>query len=800
MTKKTRKFLNFEAKKKQIQSNFKSINFTRYVWFHGIYETFTRTLIFLLISGLLLAMLLLGIGTGYFLALVKDEPVKNSATLKKSLYEMTESTTVYFGTGESLGTLNADVQREVVKYDKISPYVIDALISTEDENFYEHNGIVPKAFIRATAQEFLNMGVTSGGSTLTQQLIKNQLLTNETSFKRKAKEMMLSFKVEKSLSKKEIIEAYLNVVSFGRNTNGQNIAGVQAAAQGIFGVDARKLNIAQAAYIAGMPQNPYTYTPFLQTGQLKKDEDLKFGLERQHYVLKRMYQEKKITKKQYEQAKQFNLKKSFAKDVKAPNEQYPFLTQEVESRAIDILKYIFAEQDNISRQELDETPVLEEKYIGIANRAIRNNGYIIDTTIHKKIFDTMDQIKDNPNYYSYARQANVNGKFKPINMEVGVMLKENESGKILSFIGGRNHKDSQNNHATKTKRSPGSTIKPLLTYGPAIEYGMTAPEAALLDRKFDYNGYSPENYARMEYNVVTTRYALENSLNLSTLRLYSSIQDRKPWELLNKMNFNIPKSEQENLSLALGATDITLENNVDGFSTFANKGNYQESYMIETIKTRDGKVLYQHKARPKRVYSPETSYIMTDIMRGVLDTGSAYQLKGTFMYHQDWAGKTGTAQDGKDSLFIAYNPKVTMGIWMGYDVPTSFDEENHYQLKMWRDIVNQITTQDQLQMGVGETFQQPAGVGKIEMCQYTMAKKGDCDGSEPVKESLVWKKTDTSKKKIDDRKVLLRLGQLLDNNTDKKISSKSSAADTLNKAKQNAKPTNGKKDKPSAQQ
>ncbi|WP_414046057.1 transglycosylase domain-containing protein [Macrococcus equi] len=787
MAKKQRQFFKTITNKEHIKNQFKSIEFTPYVWFHGIYETLTRTFLFLMITGILLGTLLLGLGTGYFLALVKDEPVKNNAALKKSLYEMTQSTSVYFGTGESLGTLNADVQREVIKYNQISPYVIDALISTEDENFYHHNGIVPKAFIRATAQEFLNMGVTSGGSTLTQQLIKNQLLTNETSFKRKAKEMMLSFKVEKSLTKKEIIEAYLNVVSFGRNTNGQNIAGVQAAAQGIFGVDAKKLNIAQAAYIAGMPQNPYTYTPFLQNGEIKKNKDLKYGFERQQYVLKRMYQEKKITKEQYQQAKAFNLKKSFTKEFDAPNEKYPFLTQEVESRAVDILKYIFAEKDNISKQELDETPVLEEKYIGIANRAIRNNGYIIDTTIHKNIYDTMDQIKDNPNYYSYART--VEGKSKPINMEVGVLLKDNETGKILSFIGGRNHKDSQNNHATKTKRSPGSTIKPLLTYAPAIEYGMTTPETALLDRRFDYNGYSPENYAKMEYNVVTTRYALENSLNLSTLRLYSSIMDRKPWELLNKMNFNIPKQEQENLSLALGATDITLENNVDGFSTLANQGNYQESYMIESIKTRDGKVIYQHKARPVRVYSPETAYITTDILRGVLDTGSAYQLKGTFMYNQDWAGKTGTTQDAKDSLFVAYNPKVTMGIWMGYDIPTSFDEQNHYQLKLWRDIINQITTQDQLQMGVGQRFEQPAGVGKVQLCQYTMAKQGSCDGSEPVKDSLVWKNTDTTQKKLDNPKVLARLGQKLDAETRKKISSKSNAADTLSQAKRNAKAT-----------
>lgn len=166
----------------------------------------------------------------------------------------------------------------MIKYDQVTPHVVDALISTEDENFYQHNGIVPKAFIRASAQEFLGSASSSGGSTLTQQLVKNQLLSNETSFERKAKEMLLSFRVEKTLSKQQILEVYLNVVSFGRNTNGQNIAGIEAAAQGVFGKKAKDLNIAQSAYLAGMPQNPYTYTPFLITGEVKKMRNLNTGL------------------------------------------------------------------------------------------------------------------------------------------------------------------------------------------------------------------------------------------------------------------------------------------------------------------------------------------------------------------------------------------------------------------------------------------------------------------------------------------------------------------------------------------
>ncbi|KAA1038420.1 penicillin-binding protein [Macrococcus equipercicus] len=756
-----------------------SIEWTPYVVFHTIYHTFSNILFFFLIVSILLIALLAGFGTGYFAALVKDQPVESDAALKKALNQMAESTTVYFGTGQSLGSLNADTQRQVVNYQQINPHVVDALVATEDEYFYKHNGIVPKAFIRASAQEILGSSTSSGGSTLTQQLIKNQLLSNETSFERKAKEMLLSFRVEKSLSKQEIMSAYLNVVSFGRNTNGQNVAGIEAAARGIFGKHAKDLNIAQSAFLAGLPQNPYTYTPFLTNGSLKSDDELSYGMHRQQYVLARMLQKKKITQQQYDEAKNFNLKQSFKDRVENPADQYPFLVEEVERRAVDIMKYVLAEQDGISKQEIDDTPVLADKYRVKADQSLRNEGYTVDTTINKKIYDVMNDIKNNPNYYSVDRQVDVNGKTETLQHEVGVMLKENKTGKILAFVGGRNHEKSQNNHATQTKRSPGSTMKPLLDYAPAVEYGVITPETVLLDKKFDINGYSPENYAKKEFGEVTARIALENSFNLSTLRLYSGIQNRQPWNFLEKMHIDIPDSEKPNLSLPLGATDITLEDDVNGFSTLANNGNYQESYLIDSIRSKDGKVIYQHKARPERVFSDATSYIMTDILKGVLDTGSAYQLKGTFAYKQDWAGKTGTAQNATDSLFIGYNPSVTMGIWMGYDKPTSFDEENHYQLTLWRDIVNAVTAVSPTQMGVGQHFKQPSSVQTKKICQLTNSLQGSCDGSEPVKPTLVWTNTDLSKKTLKSHAVLSRLGIYLDSKTGDKVSAKRAVANTF---------------------
>lgn len=287
----------FNRSSKKYKDTFKETKWSPKLIFHTTYNVISNLFFIIVFISCLLLALGLGIGGGYFAGLVKDEKVMSKKEMKQQLYSMTESTSVYFGSGESLGRLKSDVQRDVIKGKDISKNVKNALISTEDEDFYNHNGIVPKAFIRASVQEVLGSANSSGGSTLTQQLVKNQLLTNETSFERKAKEMLLSMNVEKNLSKEEIIDSYLNVVSFGRNSNGSNIAGIEAAAQGVFGKSAKNLNIAQSAYLAGLPQNPYTYTPFLPNGDLKDDESLKYGINRQHYVLKRMYQEEKITKK-----------------------------------------------------------------------------------------------------------------------------------------------------------------------------------------------------------------------------------------------------------------------------------------------------------------------------------------------------------------------------------------------------------------------------------------------------------------------------------------------------------------------
>ena len=188
-----------------------------------------------------------GLGAGYFASLVKDEPVRSYESMKKDIYNYEETSELYFANDVYLGKLYTDLEREEIALKDVSPHLVNAVIATEDEYFYEHKGIVPKSIMRALYQEVSNASVQSGGSTLTQQLIKNQILTNEVSFERKAKEILLAIRLEKFFKKDEILEAYLNVSTFGRNSSGRNIAGVQAAAKGIFGVNASEVNLASGS-------------------------------------------------------------------------------------------------------------------------------------------------------------------------------------------------------------------------------------------------------------------------------------------------------------------------------------------------------------------------------------------------------------------------------------------------------------------------------------------------------------------------------------------------------------------------
>ncbi|HYK72935.1 MAG TPA: transglycosylase domain-containing protein [Pseudoneobacillus sp.] len=677
-----------------------------------------------------------GVGAGYFASLVKNEPIQPYEKMKKEIYNYEETSELYFSNDVYLGNLRTDLEREEVKIKDVSKYLVDAVIATEDEYFYDHSGVVPKAIFRALFQEVTNSAVQSGGSTLTQQLIKNQILTNEVSFERKAKEILLALRLEKFFKKEEILEAYLNVSTFGRNSSGRNIAGVQTAAKGIFGVNVKDLTLPQAAFIAGLPQSPFGYTPFTREGKLKNN--LEPGLLRMKTVLKRMHDGGFINKQDYETALSYDVTKDFIPSKSSSIEKYPWLTVEIEQRAVEILAKILAEKDGYEEKDLKENKELNEEYLTLANRNLRQNGYKIHTTIDKDIYDAMQKTKDDYPYYGpdkpQVKKDPETGEDITVQepVEVGAILIENSTGKIISFVGGRDHSRAQSNHATSTKRQNGSTMKPLLVYGPAIELGKAAPGSVLPDVELRLDPSNPDkpwplNYDKHYNGLVSARYALAKSYNVPAIKLYKDIIDERPAHYLEKMGFSsLLEPDFTNLSTAIGSLEqgVTVEENTNAFATFANGGKFVDAYLIDKILDNNGKVIYEHHTQSEEVFSPQTAYLTLDMMRDVIKRGTASAINGRLKFQTDWAGKTGTGNEFHDSWFVATNPNVTFGIWTGYDTPKSLEIKTglSYSLRtnyLWVDLLNAAYDINPDLIDPAQTFKMPGGIVKRSYCSVS---------------------------------------------------------------------------------
>ncbi|MCM3359257.1 transglycosylase domain-containing protein [Psychrobacillus sp. MER TA 171] len=716
-------------------------------------------LIFLVV-GLILGAFATAVGAGYFTSLIKDEPLRKKEEMRAAVFNYEETSEIYFAGDVYLGKLRTDLERTETDLANVSPYVIDAVLATEDEYFKVHNGIVPKAIFRGLLQDMTNSDTQTGGSTLTQQLIKNQILTNEVSYERKAKEILLAMRLEEFMSKDEILEAYLNIIPYGRNANGRNIAGIETAAQGIFNVKAKDLTLPQAAYIAGIPQAPFKYTPFSNGGVLKEGESLKHGIDRMKVVLYRMKETGYITEAEYQAAVNYDITKDFRQKETLPEEKYPWLTFEIEKRVRDILSVQLAEKDGVDLEALEKDDPLIEKYNIMAQRAASTGGYRIHTTINKDMYEKMLQVRDAFESYGHT-YTNISVKdpitgetvTKDFPVQVGSMLIENGTGRILSFLGGRDYNVEQYNHATQAVRSMGSTIKPLVVYAPAIEYGVIGAGSPLADVKFNINDngnkWSPSNYTtEQELGIISARQAVTTSQNLSTIRLYDQIKDKKPTDFMMKMGFeSIEEDEYANLALSIGGMrkGASLEENTNAYGTFANNGQFVDAYMIEKIVDVEGNVVYQHKVEPVDVFSPQTAYIMTDILRDVMTQGTAKLANSRLKFQSDFGAKTGTTQGHSDSWLVGYNPNVSLGVWLGYDEQklTLFHMNNRYGHPsvrintLWSNMMNAMYDINPELMDAPNAFQAPEGVVSRSFCGISgLAPSTACEQAGLVKSDL----------------------------------------------------------------
>ena len=679
----------------------------------------------LLSTGLLLS-LSAGLAIGYVGGLVKDQPVLTQKEMKDQINNISKNSEVYFGSGEKLGTINSELIRKTVSYEELGDNVKNAIIASEDSNFYSNSGVDIFAVIRASLSEVTG-AKTTGGSTITQQLVKNQLLDNSRSYERKAKEILLALRVDSHFSKNEILENYLNVAPFGKNSLGQNISGIETAAQGVFGIHSKDLNIAQAAYLVGFVQSPYKYTPFDSAGNIRSNEELQAGFERQQYVLERMLSNDFITKAQLEEAKNFDIKGAFTKQKYSEYTDYPFIRDEVTSSVAEILAEQTAAK-NHKEKEFKNNAEYRNDLIEKSRIKFITGGYKVKTTLDKKLYDTLQETKKQFASYPTYTQG---GVVYPL--EIGASVIENSTGKVLAFIGGMDYKKQQLNHATRTRRSPGSTIKPLLVYGPAIDKGYITPNSTVLDKRFNHYGWKPENYDMSQRGYLPAREALARSLNLPTVRLYSAFYKEDPvTNYLEKMGVEgLTESDKTNLATAIGGMTygLSVTENTSAFSTFANKGEHKKAHIIEEIENNDGELVYKADFSPVKVFEESTSYLIVNMLGDVINKsyGLSHDMPSKLKFNsKNLFVKTGTSEYYNDLWVVGGSTKITVGLWNGYDSPAKVPSYDYAQ-RSWVAVMNAIYALDKNLIAPDTAFSRPKSVVDANINGYNNAKGGTKD-------------------------------------------------------------------------
>ncbi|HEY0828570.1 MAG TPA: transglycosylase domain-containing protein, partial [Bacilli bacterium] len=629
------------------------------------------------IKWFIIMAIIVGIGAGavvagYTAALVKDDPIRHKEEVYVKMNENAETGFVYFNDATVVGQLRTDEDRRLVEFTEIPQHLIDAFTSTEDHEFFNHPGIDMKGTIRAFKQKMLKEDIQTGGSTITQQLARIVFLSLDRTDNRKVKEIFLSLRLERMLSKEEILTAYLNKIPFGNGASGYNVFGVKAAAKGIFDIDdLNKINVAQVAYLAGLPKAPSDYSAFSSKGEF---DEKRFTLaeKRQKFVLSEMLAEQKITDEQYEEALNFDLKGSLSKIKPKAYTTYPYLMIEAERKASEILLRI--QNPELTLEDLSNPE--NEELIKDAQDHMLRGGYKIYTTIDKTIYDAMQEIAKNPENFSKDHPTKGTE-------QIGAITMNNKTGAILGMMEGRDFYLEQLNHATQMKRQPGSAMKPIGAYIPALELGVIQPGGIIDDipliLKDGANGYHiPENWDNKFHGLITARRALNQSYNIPAIKLFTDerIGIATAWDYARKMGITtLTESDNFAQTGVIGGLEygVSVEELTNAYSTIANKGVFNDAYMISKIEDAQGNTIYNHESNPSTVFSPETAYLMTDMLRTVITAGTATEQMKNFKFYKKIpiVGKTGSTQNDHDAWFMGYTPDISTGVWAGYDQPST---------------------------------------------------------------------------------------------------------------------------------
>lgn len=502
-----------------------------------------------------------------------------------------------------------------VPIDQISPYVVKAAIASEDQDFYHHAGFSPKGIGNAVWQNIRPGGLNNGGSTITQQLVKIALLSEERSFLRKYQELVLSIEIERRYSKDEILEMYLNSVHFGDGT-----FGIEDAAQYYFGKPAKELDLAQASMLIGLLPSPARYSPI--TGDIEKARS------RQNYVLRRMKEDGHITAEEKRVALDTELTfvgNRTAKDVRAPH--FALMVKEE----------------------------LEKKY---GTEKIARSGYTVKTTLNLDWQTAAENVV----------QTQVNNlQWSNVSNGATVVM-DPKNGAVRALVGSadwNNETFGKFNITTSTHRQPGSSFKPLV-YATGIEEKKLTAATILHDKPTDFGNYKPENYDRSYRGDVTLRRALANSLNIPAVEALQRTGIEETIQTSQEFGITtLDKNENYGLSLALGTAPVPLTEMTNAYATFANQGKKNDTTLVEQITDKNEKVIYTDKPENKQVISDQTAYIMSSMMSDAIARSEIFGNSLNLNDGRIAAVKTGTTEEYRDAWAIGYTPSLVVGAWVG---------------------------------------------------------------------------------------------------------------------------------------
>ncbi len=543
-------------------------------------------------------------------------------------FTMRSGSEVYDRNGDMI-YLFAFEKRKLVSLKELPPHLIDALIVTEDKNFYKHFGVDIMGNVRALAIDLIRMDFSQGASTITQQMARNMFLTLDKRISRKMKEIILAIRIEREFSKDEILEIYFNKIFWG----GQ-LLGVEAAALNYYGKHASELSLAESATLVGMIQRPNYYSPIKHPQRT---------MARRNLVLKKMYEAKKVSLEEYELASTSPLRKPGSS-----------MRQTASDYFIEHIRLY-----------------LERKY---GTDKLFEGGLRIYTTIDQDLTVFADSVLNTyltqtENRHNYRHKfADVSPNSYDINtryLQGGLVLIENKTGHVRAMIGGRDFAHSKFNRMTQARRQPGSAIKPVY-YTAAIEKGYT-PSTVINDAPIsliagDGKKWSPTNYSHKFYGFTRMRTALTHSYNIWAVKTSIDLGFDTMTDAFNRFGINRKVTDY---AAALGAYELTPMTLISAYTTFPNGGNRVSPVYITRVEDTNGRVLERGVTSKTKVTSEEVAYIMTSMMQSVTTSGTGASARNN--YHWQVAGKTGTSSDHRDAWFIGFNKSFTLGIWNGFD-------------------------------------------------------------------------------------------------------------------------------------